>query len=115
MKVEETAYFQCCYECKRVFDMRNKDDRREWFYGHDCEEKPTMILDEVLKLRLSQAAIIGLLRDLANDTPKASTVMMVRTWQSADGTKRAHITTGSSMGFPAEVIEHTANMNWEKP
>lgn len=26
-----------CPECDRVFDLLDKDDADEWFYGHDCE------------------------------------------------------------------------------
>jgi hypothetical protein len=28
--------FQQCPECERVFDMDNKDEANEWYYGHDC-------------------------------------------------------------------------------
>ena len=28
-----------CSECKRVFDLRIKEQTEEWYYGHDCEEQ----------------------------------------------------------------------------
>lgn len=33
-----TTYYRRCNECGRVFDMMNKDDANEFYYGHDCEE-----------------------------------------------------------------------------
>jgi hypothetical protein len=27
-----------CEECSRVFDLLDKVDAEEWYYGHDCEE-----------------------------------------------------------------------------
>jgi len=27
-----------CPECKRVFDLSDKTDAGEWYYGHDCED-----------------------------------------------------------------------------
>ncbi len=26
-----------CVECQRVFDLTDKTEADEWFYGHDCE------------------------------------------------------------------------------
>lgn len=28
---------QECVECGRVFNLENKKDANEWYYGHDCE------------------------------------------------------------------------------
>lgn len=29
--------FPVCGECGRKFDLMNRDDAGEFFYGHDCE------------------------------------------------------------------------------
>jgi hypothetical protein len=26
-----------CLECSRVFNLYNREEAEEWFYGHDCE------------------------------------------------------------------------------
>jgi hypothetical protein len=26
-----------CSECKRVFDLSDKEQAEEWYYGHDCQ------------------------------------------------------------------------------
>lgn len=28
-----------CYECDRMFNLLDKTDANEWYYGHDCEVK----------------------------------------------------------------------------
>ena len=28
-----------CYECDRMFDLLDKTDANEYYYGHDCEAK----------------------------------------------------------------------------
>jgi hypothetical protein len=31
--------FRNCAECHKVFNLSNKNDANEFYYGHDCEGK----------------------------------------------------------------------------